>query len=169
MAKPENKNTKNKHTARQTNLNDSELIHYNLQILRWHLLFFFIVDFFSIASLFFFGIQKGNSFFRSAKDKDKGLQATQAKHKMGIGVPEGFLFFSLLSSLSASFYSFHLPHSTEVNNSGCMVEQAKKSRLPKKKKKSHYPPQRYISAHSTERMWLISRANRATRDTQGYR
>lgn len=125
MAKPENKNTKNKHTARQTNLNDSELIHYNLQILRWHLLFFFIVDFFTIASLFFSAYKKEILFFRSAKDKDKGLQATQAKHKMGIGVPEGFLF--------SSFYSFHLPHSTEVNNSGCMVEQAKKSKLSKNK------------------------------------
>jgi hypothetical protein len=58
--------------------------------MRRHLLFL-IVDFFTFASLFS-GIQK-EIFFRSGKDKDKGLQATQAEHKKGFGVSEAFLFF----------------------------------------------------------------------------
>jgi hypothetical protein len=40
----------------------------------------------------------------------------------------------LLSLLSASFYSFHLPHPIEPTALACMVEQAQNSKLSKKEK-----------------------------------
>lgn len=102
----------------------------NLQMLRRHLLISSLLISL-LLRLIFFRHTKRKFFFRSAKDKDKGLQATQAEHKKGIGVPE--LFF-LLNFLFSSFSYI------------CGRFQLWQARSSKLKSKT---PKKYFIAHHT--------------------
>lgn len=119
-----------------------------------------------LLRLLFSGIQKEILFQEcqgQRQRKDYKPRRLNTKGNRGSG-SFSFAFFTI-----CFFLQFSSPASNRANSSGMHGRASTKFKTLKKKNIPHHSPQRYISALSTERMWLISRANRATRETQGYR